>query len=260
MLLRQTGEGVFAITQPAHAWLSGLMLGAWGNERFAPPTPRQEVCLAAGLHDIGWLDWERRPAFDPNTGWPRVFADVPAEEHTRLWEHGVDQVGVYSRYAAVLVSMHGETIYDKTFDPATARPEAAEAVRRFREACAAFQQQVVEQVRGDAALATEASDERLAFNKRLLGAVDTLSLQVCWDAERAEIADAPVRESETATLVLTRGERGSFVLDPWPFAPPSLTLHVQGRYLAHPFQTQGEMAAALDRAEVSTLEMRLEPR
>jgi len=52
MLLRKDGLDVIAIPQPCHAWLSGQMARAWGNEHFAAPMPYDEVCLAAGKHDI----------------------------------------------------------------------------------------------------------------------------------------------------------------------------------------------------------------
>jgi hypothetical protein len=53
MLLRKDGLDLIAIPQPGHAWLSGQMARAWGNEHFAAPMPYNEVCLAAGQHDIG---------------------------------------------------------------------------------------------------------------------------------------------------------------------------------------------------------------
>jgi hypothetical protein len=63
--------------RPCHAWLSGQMARAWGNRRFAAPAPYDEVCLAAGQHDIGWLDWEMKPALDAGTGLPEEFFKVP---------------------------------------------------------------------------------------------------------------------------------------------------------------------------------------
>lgn len=258
MLLRQEDGGVLAITQPAHAWLSGVMANAWGNALFAGPQPRQDVCLAASLHDIGWLDWEESPDFDPGTGWPRVFADVPAEQHTQLWTRGVRRVATLSRYAATLVSMHGDTIYDKTFDPAAARPEAAEAVRLFRAEGAAFQRAAMNGLRQDPAYAAFASEWQLAANKRLIGAVDTLSLQICWGTARAEVADVPLAEDRVTTLVLNRdGDRVR--LDPWPFDRSALTLNIPGRRLPGPFRSKSDMDAALAGAETSTLEITLSP-
>ena len=58
MLHRADPDGPIVITQPAHAWVSGQLAQAWGNEPFGDFAPREEVCLAAEQHDIGWLVWE----------------------------------------------------------------------------------------------------------------------------------------------------------------------------------------------------------
>jgi Protein of unknown function (DUF3891) len=84
MLLRKDGLDVIAIPQPSHAWLSGQMARAWGNRRFAAPTPYDEVCLAAGQHDIGWLDWEMRPALDAGAVPPILLDDCHGEAQGRL--------------------------------------------------------------------------------------------------------------------------------------------------------------------------------
>ena len=65
MLLRKENPGVIAIPQLGHAWISGQLARAWGNEKFAAPAPREVVCLAAEQHDIGWMDWETSPSLKP---------------------------------------------------------------------------------------------------------------------------------------------------------------------------------------------------
>ena len=61
MILRPDGDGgsVVAIGQASHAWLSGQLARAWGNDAFAAPAPREEVVLGALQHDIGMADWDR---------------------------------------------------------------------------------------------------------------------------------------------------------------------------------------------------------
>ena len=81
MLLRPDGDGVLAIGQPAHAWLSGQLARTWGNERFGTVEPWEEVCLAAEQHDAGMAEWERRPTLNPGTGLPRSFMELPLGEH-----------------------------------------------------------------------------------------------------------------------------------------------------------------------------------
>src|SRR3546814_5390717 len=89
MLFRRDGDETIAITQPSHAWLSGQIVRAWGNDVFAKPEPFEEVCLGAEQHDIGWLDWEAAPTLNAETGLPHTFHELGAEDHTRLWTGGV---------------------------------------------------------------------------------------------------------------------------------------------------------------------------
>ena len=81
MLFRTEPSGVLAISQPTHAWISGQILRAW-DEALGEP-----LLLAAEQHDIGWLDWETAPTFNPEyrppASLPRnrrsgAFADVEA--------------------------------------------------------------------------------------------------------------------------------------------------------------------------------------
>ena len=59
MLFRTEPSGVLAISQPTHAWISGQILRAW-DEALSEP-----LLLAGEQHDIGWLDWETAPTFNP---------------------------------------------------------------------------------------------------------------------------------------------------------------------------------------------------
>ncbi len=58
MVLRRDEHGVLAIGQASHAWISGQMARAWGNEQFGPLEPYEEVCLAAEQHDVGMAAWD----------------------------------------------------------------------------------------------------------------------------------------------------------------------------------------------------------
>src|SRR3546814_16632695 len=68
MLFRRDGDETIAITQPSHAWLSGQIVRAWGNDVFAKPVPVEDVCLGAELPDIGWSDWDAAPPLNAATG------------------------------------------------------------------------------------------------------------------------------------------------------------------------------------------------
>ena len=88
MLLREDDDAVITIGQPSHAWLSGQLARAWGNERFGPVEPREEVCLGAEQHDIGMAAWDLTPTRNPDTGLPRSFMEMPLGVHLELWSAG----------------------------------------------------------------------------------------------------------------------------------------------------------------------------
>src|SRR5512146_658467 len=99
MLLRETQNGKLAITQTAHAWVSGQLAQAWGNERFGQVEPREAVCLAAEQHDIGWTLWEPEPVLNAATGYPHAFLELPPETHLgQIWSHAGQLALLTNRY------------------------------------------------------------------------------------------------------------------------------------------------------------------
>src|SRR5580704_5036982 len=106
MLFRTEPSGVLAISQPTHAWISGQILRAWGQALGEP------LLLAAEQHDIGWLDWEAAPTFNPNTGRPHLFREIGASVHSPMWRRGIERAAAaWGAHVALLVSRHGGVIY-----------------------------------------------------------------------------------------------------------------------------------------------------
>src|SRR3954465_13608648 len=199
MLLRPHGDAVICIGQPAHAFVSG-QLAAWGRPR---PEPCDEVVLAATQHDAGMADWDAAPELNPDTGLPQSFMEMSLDTHLRLWTHAPQRVLPQSRYAALLVSMHGTALYEmrdlsKLDDPMPVTRYLDEQRELPRRLAAAFDEQ------------------ELRRNQQLIWAWDLLSLGLClrWD-------DATVND---LTLY-------SDTIEPWPFASHAGGLHPDGRAL-----------------------------
>ena len=236
MLLRQDGEDVLVIGQASHAWLSGQLARAWGNERFPTPSPREEVCLAATQHDIGWIDWDTRPTLDPATGLPHSFLRMPGlATHIELWSSAPDRLLSQSTYAALLVSMHGTALYARR-DLAGMSAEVAALVRDYLAA---------ESERQDRLRGLVAPDEdQLARNQRLIWTWDSLSLAVClpWDPHTAT-------RVPSAAGVVDLQMRGlgadRFQITPWPFAVPELHVRCEARRLRERFEDQAMMRRTL---------------
>jgi hypothetical protein len=226
MLLREDGDAVVCIGQPAHAWLSGQMARAWALD---PVEPWEEVCLAAEQHDVGMAEWDAAPELNPETGRPYSFVEMPLDTHLRLWTAAPHRLLAQSRYAAVLVSMHGSALYEMR-DLTRMSDEQAAAVQRYL----AGQREMRERL--------AAGLEHLRRNQRLIWIWDFLSLGLClgWEG----------RSIEGIAL-------GSDSIEPWPFRDDEVVLRTEGRRLEGRFDDEAEMRAALDAAPWAELSFEL---
>jgi hypothetical protein len=227
MLLRPDGDGVICIGQPAHAWLSGQMAARWQPR----PEPFEEVVLAATQHDAGMADWDAAPELNPDTGLPQSFMEMALDTHVRLWSHAPHRVLPQSRYAALLVSMHGTALYEMRDLDRMGADDAAK-VRAYLEEQRDLQQRLGEGL----------DREQLRRNQQLLWTWDFLSLALClrWDGRSANGIEY------TGTT-----------FEPWPFQDESVTLRTEGRRLAGRYEDEREMRAALAAAPWVTLEFPL---
>jgi hypothetical protein len=245
VLLRRDGDGVLAIGQPAHAWVSGQLARAWGNERFGAVEPREEVCLAAEQHDAGMAAWETRPTLNPETGLPRSFMELSLDEHLEIWWSAAPLVLAQSPYAALLVSMHGTALYERR-DLARLEPADVERVQAFLAGQRALQQELIRALGADA--------EAVGRNRRLIWTWDSLSLGLLLGWEPFELEAVPTADGE-ADITVTDG-----TLDPWPFREPTLTVRCDGRRLAGPYEDEQAMRAALAASPWETVERGLAQR
>ena len=260
MLHREDDRGLIVIGQPAHAWVSGQIARAWGNDRFGRFAPWEEVCLAAEQHDVGMAAWDEQPALNAATGLPYTFHEIPLRDHLALWARTAGIVVPQSRYAALLVSLHGAGLYEG-HDPTNASPQENEAVRDYLLRENAFQERLIDSLRADSHYAPHATADIVARNRRLVARFDGISLAVC-HALRFEHAHegVPTLDGETTiTATPVGGDPSEYVIDPWPFGDEPVTLVYEGRRLAGRFAEEETMRTALRQAPWVTLTTRLRP-
>lgn len=260
MLFRRlAGRPTIAVPQPAHAWISGQLARAWGNQRFGDVSPREAMFLTAEQHDIGWLPWEATPTRDPATGLPWNFTALPRTAHTALWAEGVDRAEAsLGRYPALLVSLHGVGIYVRFGKSPPGSADAA-AVEAFNAAETARQARLIASLAADPAWAPAVRPEAVARNRALVLAWDLVSLIICHGLtgtrEVAEVPDA--RGMGTLTLTAIDGDPERIAVSPWPFAVPTLAVECEGFVLPEgPFADDAAMRAAIaaaPRADVTAL-------
>ncbi len=252
MLFREALETApaLAISQPAHAWISGQLLRAWADPLGEP------LLLAAEQHDLGWLDWETAPSFDPQTGRPHLFRAVGAAVHAPMWARGVDRaLNAWGRHVALLISRHGGLIYTRYTDRHRLAPADAAAVDHYLETAAALQAAWAQ------ALGFEAV--ALARDTALVALSDTLSLALCGDLPTPLQVEAPDRAGSRQTLRLTaRPEKAAtFTLSPWPFRGEALVVEGEARPMpgAGRFADEAAMRAWLAAPERVAFQARLMP-
>ena len=220
MLFRTEPEGVLAISQLTHAWISGQILRAWDEALDEP------LLLAAEQHDVGWLDWEVAPTFNPQSGRPHLFREIGAAVHSPMWRQGVERaLGAWGAHAALLVSRHGGVIYRRYIDRHRTGEADAAAAKAYLETQAPIEAAWAETLGLDAAA--------LQKETMLVALVDTLSLALCGELKTLIELEAPTASGGTETLRLVErpGNPFDFVLSPWPLKQDVLTVEGEARRL-----------------------------
>lgn len=256
MLFRSLPDGsALAVSQPAHAWISGQLARAWGGKVAGVERLDELFILAAEQHDIGWLNWEAAPTRDPATGRPYDFIALPRDAHTALWSAGVEAAAAsYGPLVALLVSLHGLAIYALTPDERRT-PEDLAAVQRFRTEQEAMQARLRPRI--------TASDSEIADQRAVLLALDLMSLVICGAMGRDPRRAPPVPLAGGVTrLALAFSNDGwdRLTVDPWPFREAHVTVGCLARRLPPDrFPDETSMRAALASAPVETLTTTLLP-
>jgi hypothetical protein len=248
MLFRTEPSGVLAISQPAHAWISGQILRAW-NEALGEP-----LLLAAEQHDIGWLDWETAPTFNPETGRPHLFREIGAAAHSPMWRQGVERaLGAWGAHVALLISRHGGVIYGRYTDRHRASAADAAAAQAYLETQAPIEAAWAGMLGLDA--------DVLKKETALVALVDALSLALCGELKTPIELEAPNASGGTETLRLTErpGHPFDFVLSPWPLTKDVLTVEGEARPLPARgrFADEADMRAWLKSPERAVFSARL---
>jgi hypothetical protein len=232
MLLREVDGAVVAIGQASHAWVSGQLARAWDPR----PEPFEAVCLAAEQHDVGMAQWDLTPTLNPKTGLPTSFIEMDLDTHVRLWSAAPARLLTQSRYAAVLVSLHGSRLYGLR-DLDAMDPAQADQIRAWEATQRVFRERLIAELAADV--------EVLRAQQALMWCWDSLSLGLLLGWETFTVEGVTLRDGA--------------VLDPWPLSVPELTVVCEGRRLERRFDDEAEMRAALEAAEYVPLSFTLRP-
>lgn len=260
MLHRQDPAGLIVITQPAHAWVSGCLARAWGNEQFGSFAPTEPVCLGAEQHDIGWLLWEGAPTLNPKTGYPHSFREIPTDVHVNIWSSAKQLALPFGRYAALLVSLHGTGLFER-YRNWQKSPESSQKVQMFLEQEYAFQAKLTANLEDDPHYAAYAEPKVIERNRSLVAIWDLLSLAVCMRLDQEQqVNQVPTASGETTlTLTPVDDDPARIKVEPWPFQQSKVTLVYEGQILQETFTDEAAMRAALTSTKWVTMTTTLSP-
>jgi hypothetical protein len=227
------------------------------------------VALASGLHDEGWREHDELPLYDPKKKAPLHWRDIEVPQHVVLYAEGIRRVIAQDPYAGLLASMHGAGIYTRRYGTYQVKMTTiSEAVRPVMETFVAEQE--AEQARlkrlvWNPSQRRSEFERALWFQYELLQIWDRLSLFVCLNdpARPAEDRLGPmpltVGGPEVDLSVRMTGD-GRIEAEPYPFDVPALDVTVPARWVPdRPYETAGDVRAALRAAQDATIRCRFVP-
>lgn len=258
MLHRQDPDGLIVLAQPAHAWVSGQLARAWGNEVFGRVEPWEEVCLAAEQHDIGMAAWETAPTLNPQTGRSHHFMNLPIGLHLGVFAAASSLALTQSRYAALLTSLHFTGLAERRNNPADT-PKDLASVQDFLARTRAWQDDLIASLQADPRYAPHATPDVIARNRQLVRIWDWFSLILLLGFDQTATVPGVPTADGSADLTLTKSpdDPTRIAVSPWPFARDTVSLVCEGRRLPDTYPTQDALRAALARAPWVTLEFTL---
>ena len=242
MLRLETETGWWLVTHPDHARLAGAFAERWGNEQFLAPEPRAHVLRGIARHDDGWAQRDAAPqitrqgkpsAFSVElVGKYSAFEEIDLADYLAVRDRAVRLIAAEDAYAAVLISMHTYNLLTEHADRSTILPEQLPLLDQFLLDQKALQQSLLKAIAADSRFTREqASENAILDHFRLLQATDNLSLLTCVDFRESAhlLHPLPLRDGgHTRVQVHSTGPR-HFVLDPYPFAEPSLNFEFPAR-------------------------------
>jgi hypothetical protein len=271
MLRLETETGWWLVTHPDHARLAGAFAESWGNERFLAPEPRAHVLKAVARHDDGWTQRDATPqitgqgkpsAFSVElVGKYSAFEEIDLRDYLAVRDRALRLIAEEDPYAAILISMHTYSLLSEHADRSTIAPAELPVLDQFLEQQKAFQRRLFERISADSTLLPEQKTEAAIVDHfRLLQATDNLSLLACVDFRQpANLLHAlPLRDGSRCRVQVHSAGPRHFLLHPYPFAEPALTLRFPARQVAGKlFSSSEQLQEKFAAAPVETLSVTL---
>ncbi len=249
-----------------HTVVAGQLARAFGNERFAPPEPRDVMESVISNHDAGWADLDARVLHDPETGLPYHLVDTPLDEMVHTSSKSADANERVHPYAGIISSMHSYGLYHGRYGlsdrllievlPEELLPFVTEMLDGELER----QERLRKELAADPATASWVTEDALFGNYKLLQFFDAFAiyLQCSSPGTRGttDFLHVPQRDGDDVAITATELDAGTVSVDPWPFGTEKVTVATKGRSM-RPVDSETDLVEAFTAAPVTEQEVRI---
>ena len=242
------GEPHFVSTMRDHMSFCGRMARAFGNDRFEPIVPFDEVVYVVENHDRGWDDYDQHPGLDPDTRMPYLMARTPPVDAVKTNKGSPDYNEAHHPYCGLLSSMHTWGLYNKRygFTQFVVRTRKTISIPVSEENKALIQSMLDGELARQARLKPRLSamsgtypwgsdERRIIQNYKHLQFFDTLALyfHLSCAAERGTetFICVPAGAEQDESVTVRKLDERTYSVDPFPFRDDVLELTCGGRYM-----------------------------
>jgi hypothetical protein len=163
VIIRETEDEFYMITQHDHAQLSGVLASHFSKPFFKEDPEYESLIFAIYEHDRSWIPLDDTPIWNDRSGVPFSFRDYPLLPKLLAYTHGLNETEQRNSYAGLLCSLHYSSFFLHNPHPDCIDFYDAETARQHR-----IRQQI--QI---------ADSELINKHFQLLQLCDDLSLFVC---------------------------------------------------------------------------------
>lgn len=255
----------FVMRMTEHTAFAGELARAFGNDRFEPVQPRDEMLYVVDHHDEGWVEFDRDPGRDPDTGLPWHLIHTPRDITLETGKRSPAFNAAHHPYAGLLASMHIWGLYNGRYgysDQVLINQIPEDYRPRFEamlDGQLAHQEALKQELREDPATAPWVEDGHLFQNYKQLQFFDTLALYFhCNAAARRQQTDflhVPMTAAADTTVTVTPVDAETYAFDPFPWREDGVELSFQGRYMS-PAPAGADLGAAMGSLPVATQRVR----
>lgn len=243
MIVQSAADGGphLVITMAEHTELAGRVARVFGNDKFEPVAPRDEMLFVVGHHDQGWAELDATIGLDPETRLPYSLTHTPFAEIIKTSARSPSFNEAHHPYCGLLSSMHSWGLYNGRygmsdrvlldFIAAEQRPE----VDSMLDGEIARQERIKASLADDPETAVWIEEARLFQNYKQLQFFDTLALyfnRIHEGARKVAVfTHVPLSATEDVDVTVTPAGDGVYRAAPWPFAGDGLEATFGGHYM-----------------------------